>query len=472
MDVRCLQSIILGEPVISNKRVTSELTLTHLDGSTTRTELQILYEVPADKKHLPLYRLAMAMPLLNYGLLVDEISLEFEVPYTDLDLLNDLLDVFSRDIFVNKLVRRRTRHLYEEFLPNENEVTETNGRPRKKIRVKKIVEDGKLACNLDSNKCGVLSSGGKEALLTYSMLKELGAEVHPLYVNESGGHWRTALTAYRWHSRTESNTGRIWTNVDRFYTFMLDNLRIVNYAHRRISGDTYPIRLCIFPVYVFMLLPVFTDRRIGNLLIGSEFDDPRGEWTYKGIRHYFGIYDQHQDFDLRMGEWYAKRIPGLRQWSAVRPVTGLIVERILSSRYPEAAANQRSCHSCHFEGDAIIPCGKCTKCLGVLLFMLANNADPERMGYSKADVDAFAERLADSAIRLDREEYEHSKYLAKTKGIDVEGVANPHVEGIHVHPPTCDTEMVPERFRKLLTENFELHTNGRWLLKNGIWIKD
>jgi len=471
LDLRCLGSIILGEPCIDGKRVTSKVTLTHLDGTESGFELQISYEGQALEKYLPLYRLATTMPLLNYGLFADEIRLDFEISESDLDLLNDLLDVFSKDIFVNKLVRRRTRHLDEKSLPKDDEVTEENARPLAKMRVKNVSKDNLLVDAFDKNKCGILSSGGKEALLTYSMLKEAGAEAHPLYVNESGGHWRTALTAYRWHSRTEPNTGRVWTNVDRFYTFMLDNLRIVNYAHRRIPGDTYPIRLCIFPVYVFMLLPVFAERRIGNLLIGSEFDDPRGEWTLRGIRHYFGIYDQHQDFDARMADWYAGRMPGMRQWSAVRSISGLVVERILTSKYPEVAESQRSCHSCHFEGDDIIPCGRCTKCLGVLLFLLANGADPGRMGYPKADIDAFATRLKDTAIRLDPDEYEHSRYLAKANGIDADGNSHPHIEGVHIHPPTSDPGMVPESFRDKLDEIIVLYTNGRWILRNGEWYK-
>src|SRR4030042_5652489 len=202
---------------------------------------------------------------------------------------------------------------------------------------KALVEDGTLSWEVNENGCGVLSRGGKESLLTYGMLKEVGADVHPLYVNESGGHWRTALPAYRHHAKNELNTERVWINVDRFYTFMLDNMRIIRKDHRKVWADTYPIRLCIFPVYVFLLLPIFARRKIGNLLIGSELDDPRALPLFKKIKHYFGVYDQTQDFDLRMEQWYMKRLPGMRQWGAVRPIFGMIVDRVLSKRYPELA---------------------------------------------------------------------------------------------------------------------------------------
>ena len=41
-----------------------------------------------------------------------------------------------------------------------------------------------------------MSSGGKDSLLTYGIMKEVGANVFPIFVNESGGHWKTASVAY------------------------------------------------------------------------------------------------------------------------------------------------------------------------------------------------------------------------------------------------------------------------------------
>ncbi|MDO9537852.1 MAG: metal-binding protein [Thermoplasmata archaeon] len=455
--------------MVRKNAVTSRITLEHLDGRSEAFDLEIRYETPAHGKYLEIYRLAMTMPVLNYGLFTDSIILGFPVSESDLALLNDMLEIFSKDIFVNKLARRRTGHLNEEFLPTPEEVIEKNARPRATIKPKEILPDKHLPSKVEPAKVGILSSGGKEALLGYSMLKELGADVHPLYVNESGGHWRTALTAYRWHKANEPNTGRVWTNIDRYYLFMLDNLKIVKKHHRRITGDTYPIRLCIFPVYLFQLLPIYLDRGIGNLLIGDEFDDPRGEWTYNGIKHYFGIYDQHIDFDFRMEEWYSKRIPGMSQWSALRPISGLIVERILTKRYKDAAKYQRSCHSCHFDGDDIVPCGECTKCLGVMLFLKANGQDPEMMGYRPEDVEALQERLIKTKLRLDPDELEHSISRAFILGFDIQWPKR-HVGGIHIHG-TCDTEMIPEQFRAGIMAIIGEYANGRWVLVDGEWEK-
>jgi hypothetical protein len=410
------------------------------------------------------------MPSLNYGLFTDQIRLNYPISRADHALLNDLLGIFSRDIFINKLVRRKNPYVLSQYLPTESEVTEENAKPRAMITATSLLADAPIIDGLDANSCGVLSSGGKESLLTYGMLKEAGANVYPLYVNESGGHWRTAMAAYRHHAKTEPNTARVWLNVDRFYNFMLDHLQIIRPDHRKVWLDTYPIRLCIFPVYVFYLLPVFAAQKIGNLLIGSEFDDPRLAPIYRGIKHYFGVYDQTQDYDLRMEQWYQKRMPTMRQWSAVRPISGLIVERILTRRYPTLAGIQRSCHSCRLKGDEVVPCGDCSKCLGIQLFLQANGADPTAMNYSKQDVELFAGRFNQGGLRLDEDEREHAAYLANRHGVAVRGKEHPHVESIHLYKATGDLQLLPEQFRAKLIGIIEQHTNGYTKLVGEKWV--
>jgi hypothetical protein len=247
-------------------------------------------------------------------------------------------------------------------------------------------------------------------------------------------------------------------------------MRIIRPDHRHVWSDTYPIRLCIFPVYIFYLLPIFTLEKIGNLLIGSEFDDPRISPFYKGIKHYYGVYDQTQDFDLRMEKWYQKRMHGMRQWSAVRSVSGLIVERILTRRYPEIAKFQRSCHSCHFQGGDIVPCGDCSKCLGIQLFLRANNVDPAIMAYSKADIDLFPSRYAKGGLRLDEDEREHAAFLASKYNPSVKGTEHSHVESIHFHKSTSDLQLVPRRFRAPLLNIIKQYTNGFAQLDEEAWV--
>lgn len=469
-DFLTFSSISLSEPSVIGPSVRSTVKLYSTDGNTVTFILRIKYEEDIDDSCLPLLRLAFFMPLLNYGLFTKKFALEFPLSESDLCLLNELNRVFSRDIFVNKILRRRANYILPEFLPKEDDVQPQDANPQAVIEPIEETPDQVLARDMKKNSCGVLSSGGKESLLTYALLSDIGAEVHPFYVNESGGHWRAAIPSYKYHKENDPNTQRIWSNVDRFYNFMLDHLHFIRPDHRKVRADTYPIRLCIFPFYVFALLPLFVKKGIGNLLIGSEFDDFRSPPVHQGIPHYFGIYDQHQDFDIKMNKWYSKRISGHSQWSAVRNISGLIVERILVSRYPHLAQNQRSCHSCHINNNEIFPCGSCSKCLGVILFLLANGADPKMMNYSENDTEAFLTRCDFSSLRVDQDEKNHSFFLIKKRQEIPEGSYVDHIEKIHMDNNSADIRLIPKQFRKRLLAILESFTSGYCKLENGDWI--
>jgi hypothetical protein len=466
----CLSSITLSDPTIDKSTVRTDVNVRGVNGLEHRFEFVNKYEQQLQDQHLPLLRLAFCMPLLNYGLFTKTFQLNFPVSTADLALLNDLNMVFSRDIFVNKIAHGDNPYILPEFFPDKSRITSRDGDPKAVIAPAKVTPDVTISATSDPLKAGVLSSGGKDSLLTYGLLKELGANVYPLYVNESGGHWKTALTAYKYHQKTEPNTRRVWTNIDRFYTFMLDHLRFIRPDHRTLWHDTYPLRLCIFPFYVFSLLPLFVEENIGNLLLGSEFDDLRYETQYKGIQHYFGVYDQHQDFDVRMNTWFQKRAPGLYQWSALRNISGLVDQKILVQRYPILAKQQRSCHSCHIKNGKVYPCGACSKCLGILLYLLANGSDPTMMNYRKKDIDYFYKHVGSSSLKLDKDEKDQSFFLLKEKGSVPRVSYVDHVEKIHIHPATCDPHLYPRQFRQRLLQILEEYTTGYCMLQNGEWV--
>jgi hypothetical protein len=470
LNLQCFESIEVSEPVLQGNSARTAVSCIDMNGKKDRFQLRARYEEGITQDYLDLLRVASIMPLLNYGLFTREIKLNFAVSEADFSLVQDFLEVFSRDIFINKLVRRKNPYILPQYALIKDDVHNWKEIPKARITPKNILKDTSIATDPNANSCGVLSSGGKESLLTYGILKEIGAEVHPLYVNESGGHWRTALPAYQYFRNNFPNTARVWTNVDRFYTFMLDHMRIIRRDHRRIWADTYPIRLCIFPFYVFLLLPIFKKRKIGNILIGSEFDDPRTSPYFAGIRHFFGVYDQTQDFDGRMEKWLSERMAGMRQWSAVRSISGLIVERILIRRYPELARLQRSCHSCRFDHSDLLPCGKCSKCQGILLFLMANKVDPSIMGYEHKDVVALPERIAEGNLRLDEDE---KNYALSLSGLspNPNDLKTGHIETIHFHKQTSDLQLLPARFRSKIIRILAKYTKGYSILRDESWVE-
>ncbi len=226
----------------------------------------------------------VSMPLINYGLFSDEINFSFPLSENDKKYIKDNMDIISRDIFVNKICRRRADFIKKEYLPSEEDIKPENAETRARINFSGT-SDEKFTTSFDPGSAAVLSSGGKESLLTYGLLKEMGIEVFPVFFNESGGHWRTALPAYRGMLENEKNTKKVWSNIDRFYLFMLDHMKIIREDHRKVKADTYPIRLFIFGPYIFSMLPIFIKYGIGNILLGSEYDDPRTDYYYHGIKH-------------------------------------------------------------------------------------------------------------------------------------------------------------------------------------------
>lgn len=469
MDLKCFDSISIREPRVSPTRITATYVI-EFGGRRVEFELRNKYEEDISSELAEeVARVMVTLPAVNYGLFTDEIYFDFELDERDLVLFNDMMEATARDIFVNRILKR-TGFVKEEFIPKED-VRPEDTVPRAKVSAKQVSR-GKLSVEgLDYRKSAVMSSGGKDSLLTYCVLKEVGQEVYPCFFNESGGHWRTALTAYRYLSSRDKNTLRVWSNVDRLYSLFDRSMRILDSKALGRKSDIYPIRLFFFEHYVFSFLPLLYKHRIGNVSLGNEFDDPLSrESEYLGIKHYCAVYDQSQEFDDYMTSWFEGRGFGFRQWSAVRPLSGLLEERILAKRYPEFFRLQRSCHSVVKRGEKFVPCGSCKKCLGILTFLLANGIDPKLIGYDARSVRNYEAMLSKKTLNLDRDELEHALYLAKrvSRVRFDRGRPHEHVETLHFHRSCSRSDVVPRELWGIY-DIYEKYSKGYSTIKDGKW---
>ena len=466
-ELKCFDYILVERPRIGSRRVSAHYVL-GIDGE--ELGYTLIHRYPERISKVEAFaKLVSMIPAINYGLFTPEIRFDFPLDPRDLKFFRDMMEVTARDIFVNRIIRR-TGFVREEYIPRD--VTPEMAEPMAEL-LPESVEEEPIDFEPEYNKCAVMLSGGKESLLTYGMMKEVGCEVYPFFYNESGGHWRVAIPAYRWFERNEPGTRRVWSNADRLYTFMERNMRILQNVGKP-RAEVYPIRLFFFAGYSFAFLPLIHKYGIGNLLFGNEYDDPRGlSYEYGGIPHYYATYDQSQDFEKYMTRWFAERGLGIRQWSAVRPITGLIVERVLYNRYPELFKLQRSCHSVHREGEDYVPCGKCFKCNGILTFLLANGIDPTLINYKPEHVEGLAKRIKGGKIRLDRDELEHSLYLIKRRNFDfqLDGKPHWHVEMLHFDGRNSGFDAIPEEFREKVYRLLEPYTKGYVYLKGGRWVR-
>ncbi|HUT76297.1 MAG TPA: creatininase family protein, partial [Polyangia bacterium] len=201
-DLEAFERIEIGPTRVETNRCITPYAVV-ARGEIHQTELTYKYEEdvfdPASPADRNLAGLIGAQVALNYGLFTR--NLVFNDPFDDHDrrFVEEMARGTAREIYVNKLLASNP-FLVDGFGPL----------PAKKLPDflrARLIFDG--SGNAGSKKpaparwmtsperYAVLSSGGKDSLLSFGLLREIGREVHPIYVNESGRHWYTALNAYR-----------------------------------------------------------------------------------------------------------------------------------------------------------------------------------------------------------------------------------------------------------------------------------
>jgi creatinine amidohydrolase/Fe(II)-dependent formamide hydrolase-like protein len=370
-----------------------------------RTELAYRWEEPVfdprDPADLALASMIGAQVALNYGLFCREIVLHGPYDNRDRDFLAGMAKNTAREIYVKKFLepnhflRGAAAELSAVRLPSYlrarlvfPDAAPGTGRGRK---------DGATpSWSVDPCRIAVLSSGGKDSLLSYGLLTEMGLETHSIFVNESGRHWFTARNAFR-HLRDEhpETTTRVWTSSDRVFSWMLRHLPFVRPDHAKLRSDEYPIRLWTVAVFLFGALPVLRARGIGRIVIGDEYDTTRRA-RRQGIAHYDGLYDQSRYFDEALTRYYRRKGWPLSQFSLLRQMSELLIQKTLAERYPDLLRHQVSCHATHIEKERTRPCGRCEKCRRIVGMLVAVDADPFACGYTVEQVERC---LADLAAR-------------------------------------------------------------------------
>jgi creatinine amidohydrolase/Fe(II)-dependent formamide hydrolase-like protein len=317
----------------------------------------------------------------------------------------------------------------------------------------------------------VLSSGGKDSLVTFGVLRELGHEVHPIFVNESGRHWYTAPNGYRHLKASHAEIARVWTNSDRVFSWMLRQLPFIRRDFAKVRSDEYPVRLWTVAVFVFGALPILRKRGIGRLLIGDEYDTTTRA-THHGIRHYSALYDQSRYFDDEMTRYYHRKDWGACQFSILRPLSELLVEKVLAERYTDLLRQQMSCHATHIEDDRVKACGSCEKCRRIVGMLTAIGVDPSACGYTQQQIDRCLGDLATKGVHQDREGAEQLAHMLVERGRAVASSKvfrpqrHPETLSLRFHAQRSPVEAIPRDLRPGVYGLFLEHAEGA-LARNG-----
>ena len=439
---------------------------------TEATELIYVYDTPVFDPSDPVSRnladMIAAQAALNYGLFCRQIRFIGTFDATDRSFLRDMAENTSREIYVKKFLEPNP------FLTGEA-ATLLPVRQKKylKAQLKFVPADGDARppawrlWETDRNRHCILSSGGKDSLLSFGLVRELGREAHPLFANESGRHWFTALNAYRHFKENIPHTGRVWVNSDRLFSWMLRRMPFIRKDFKNVRHDEYPVRLWTVAVFLFGVIPIMRSRGIGRLLVGDEFDTSRRA-AHQGISHYDGLYDQSIWFDNTMSRYFQRKGWAISQFSVLRPLSELLIQTILARRYPDLQAHQTSCHAAHKEGDRIRPCGKCEKCRRIVGMLSAVDEDPRRCGYSDAQIDACLRSLAEKGTYAQpaSESAELLNMLAE-KGrialpprLEQEGSSAGEIQRVRFDPTVSPVDAIPVDLREPLYRIFMEHARG------------
>ncbi len=419
-DFAVLKTLHVGPVTVSPKQVRAAYRVEAKDGRQDECDLIYSYEEACFDKNSPadvnLASMMLAQVALNYGLFFETIEFDGLFDKTDQRFLSDMMENTSREILANKLL------IDNEFIKPAYKPLKLE--KQKRYTRARIVFSNSAYAGLSVPKSSwqtrpdryaILSSGGKDSLLTYGIINDIGT-AYPVFINESGRHWFTAVNAFRHYRDRVKHTHKPWCNSDRVFNWMLRHLPFIREDYASVRADIYPVRLWTVAVFIFGVLPVAKKNLAGNVLIGNEYDTTV-KGNLAGLSHYSGLYDQSRYFDNAMTRYYRDKGWGICQYSILRSLSELLIMKILVNRYPELQRFQVSCHAAHKAGDRMLPCGRCEKCRRIIGMLKALGGDPEACGYTQDQVSKGLEALENHSVKQIGSDAGHLYHLLLSKGL-------------------------------------------------------
>jgi creatinine amidohydrolase/Fe(II)-dependent formamide hydrolase-like protein len=467
----------VGPARVEKRRLVASYRVTTPRG-TSETDLTYTYEEdvldPQDPGDRNLAQVIASQVALNYGLFCEEIVLRGPLDSGDRAFLSAAARNTAREIYVNRflmpnpflrgeaaslpLVRRRSYLRGRLVFPDEET---TSSRP----------------WDTSPSRHAVLSSGGKDSLLTWGLLRDLGREAHPIFLNESGRHWLTALNAHRHFAARVPGTARVWTSSDRVFSWMLRHLPFVRPDFADVRSDEYPVRLWTVAVFLFGALPLLRKRGIGRLLVGDEHDTTRRA-SRGGITHYDGLYDQSRHFDDALSRYFRRKRWDVVQFSILRPLSEILIQKVLAERHPDLLRLQVSCHATHQEEGVVRPCGRCEKCRRIVAMLVALGVDPGACGYSPERVAACLAALPEEGVHQERPGVAHLAHMLQERGRlggpTLGGIpprAHPEILQLRIDRERSPLSAVPRDLLQPLAEILLEHAEGAVRRVGRLWVE-
>lgn len=265
------------------------------------------------------------------------------------------------NIFEN--INLKTSELLKNFY-NSNFLTE--------FKSLNFFYSGKKVKRQLKNHAILLFSFGKDSLLTYGLLDELGVKVIPVFMREPYSIFENR------HKRKLANKFFEKFNIEiDFFPLSIGRLRE--------TRGLYWGWDIILSQYAFVLLPYFFYHQAKYLFFGNE---QSCNFYLKDKEGYLinPVYEQSV-----AAMQLLQSIPKLffistHIGSLVEPIHEIFITYILHRRYPELGRFQMSCFSEEKEAKNRRWCGVCEKCARLYIFFKALGISPERVGFYNNDM--------------------------------------------------------------------------------------
>lgn len=218
----------------------------------------------------------------------------------------------------------------------------------------------------------LLFSFGKDSLLTYGLLDEVGVSVIPVYIREPQSGFENT------HKKRLAE--RFYRRLDEEIIFFP-----LSVGRLRQSSGLYWGWDIILSQYAFILIPYYFYYQTRYLFFGNEQSCNYSLYDKQGYL-VNPVFEQSAMAMKHLQDIPKQFFINTHIGSLVEPIHEIFITYILHHRYPEIGRFQMSCFSEEAVAKKRRWCGICEKCARIYVFLRAFNFSPERVGFYDSEM--------------------------------------------------------------------------------------
>ena len=216
----------------------------------------------------------------------------------------------------------------------------------------------------------MLFTFGKDSLLTFSLLKEIGIKVIPYFISEPFSQKEVKIKTFL---------------IKQFKKELKYDIKIVNntMGFLRQSGSEMWGWDMLLTGYLIMLIPYIYSEKAGNFFISNE--QSTNDWEIDKENYIVNpTFEQSSLWTQNLNNLFYFFSLDTHISSLIEPLHELGITYILHRRYPNIAKFQLSCDLEKFSLKNNRWCENCGECARIYIFLLAIGIDPQNIGFTKS----------------------------------------------------------------------------------------